>query len=45
MSNLLRKILVSKREDAKGGWRKLYNEDLHYLYSCANIRVTKLKQG
>jgi hypothetical protein len=28
---------LSKRDELKGGWRKLHNEDLHNLYSSTNI--------
>jgi hypothetical protein len=42
VSNLLGKILASKREEAKWGWRKLCNEEFHYLYSCTNIRAARM---
>jgi len=29
----LKKILGPKREEVKGGWRKLHNEELHDLCS------------
>jgi hypothetical protein len=38
-------ILLSKRDDVIGGWRKLHNEELQKLYSSANIiRVIKSKR-
>jgi len=33
----LKKILGPKREEVKGGWRKLHSEELHDLYSLPNI--------
>jgi hypothetical protein len=39
---VLRRIFGPKRDDVMGGWRKLYNEELHNLYSSPNIiRITK----
>jgi hypothetical protein len=35
---VLRKILVPKRDELTGEWRKLYNEELYALYSSPNIR-------
>jgi hypothetical protein len=29
---VLRRIFAPKRDDVTGGWRKLYNEELHNLY-------------
>jgi hypothetical protein len=34
---LLRRIFGPKRNEVTGGWRKLYNEELHTLYSSPNI--------
>jgi hypothetical protein len=34
---MLRKIFEPRRTEFTGGARKLYNEDLHYLYSSPNI--------
>jgi hypothetical protein len=34
---LLRRIFGPKRDEATGGWRKLYNEELHNLYFSPNI--------
>jgi len=34
-----------KRDEVRGEWRKLYNEELNDLYSSRNIvRVIKLKR-
>jgi hypothetical protein len=30
-NRVLRRIFGAKREAATGGWRKLHNEELHYL--------------
>jgi hypothetical protein len=30
---LLRRIFGPKRDEEKGGWRKLHKEELHNLYS------------
>jgi hypothetical protein len=35
---VLRRIFGPKRDGVTGGWRKLYNEELHNLYSPTNIR-------
>jgi hypothetical protein len=32
-TSMLRSILSPKRDKTVAGWRKLHNEDLHYLYS------------
>jgi hypothetical protein len=34
---MLRRIFGPKREDLAGGWRRLYNEELHNLYASRNI--------
>jgi hypothetical protein len=36
-NRVLRRIFVPKRDEVKGGMRKLYNEELHNLYSSWNI--------
>jgi hypothetical protein len=36
-NRVLRRIFGPKKGERKGGWRKLYNEDLHNLYSSPNI--------
>jgi hypothetical protein len=39
---VLRKIFGLKRDEVKGGWRKLHNEELHNLYcSLSIIRIIK----
>jgi hypothetical protein len=32
-NRVLRRIFGPKRDEVKGGWRKLHNEELHNLYS------------
>jgi hypothetical protein len=32
-NSLLRRIFVAKREEVTGSWRRLYNEELHNLYT------------
>jgi hypothetical protein len=34
-NGVLRRIFGSKRDQVTGEWRKLHNEELHYLYSFA----------
>jgi hypothetical protein len=36
-NRVLRRIFGPKREEVKGQWRKLHNEELHILYSSPNI--------
>jgi hypothetical protein len=33
----LKTIFIPERDEARGGWRKLHNEELHNLYSLPNI--------
>jgi hypothetical protein len=33
----LRRIFGHKRDDVRGEWRKLYNDELSHLYSSPNI--------
>jgi hypothetical protein len=33
----LRRIFGPKRDEVTGGWREVYNEELHKLYSSASI--------
>jgi hypothetical protein len=41
----LRRIFGPKRDEVTGGWRKLYNEELHSLYSSPSImRMTKSRR-
>jgi hypothetical protein len=42
---VLRRIFGPKRDEVTGVWRKLYNEELHGLYSWPNvIRTTKSRR-
>jgi hypothetical protein len=44
-SRVLRRIFGPKRDEVTGEWRKLYNEELHDLYSSPNIvRVIKSRR-
>jgi hypothetical protein len=36
-NRVLRRILGPKRDEVKGEWRKLHNEELHDLYSLPSI--------
>jgi hypothetical protein len=36
-NRVLRRILVPKRDEVTGEWRKLHNEELHNLYSFPDI--------
>jgi hypothetical protein len=38
-NRVLRRTFAPKREEVTGGWIKLYNDELHGLYSSPNIRV------
>jgi hypothetical protein len=41
-NRVLRGIFGPKRDEVTGEWRKLHNEDLHYLYFTPTIvRVIK----
>jgi hypothetical protein len=41
-NRVLRRIFGPKRDEVTGEWRKLYNEELHDLYSSPSIiRVMK----
>jgi hypothetical protein len=43
--NVLRRIFGSKRDEARGSWRKLHNEELHNLYfSPSTIRMIKSRR-
>jgi hypothetical protein len=43
-NRVLRRIFGPKRDEVTGGWRKLYNEELHGLYSSPGIvRVIKAR--
>jgi hypothetical protein len=44
-NRMLRRIFGPKRDGVTGGWRKLYNEELHNLYSSPNIiRIIKSRR-
>jgi hypothetical protein len=36
-NRVLRRIFGPKRDEVTGGWRKLYNEEFHNLYSSPSI--------
>jgi hypothetical protein len=36
-NRVLRRIFGQKMDDVTGEWKKLYNEELHILYSSSNI--------
>jgi hypothetical protein len=43
--NRVLRIFGPKRDEVPGGWRKLYNEELHNLYSPQNvIRMNKSRR-
>jgi hypothetical protein len=35
-----RGVFGPKRDEVTGGWRQLYHEDLHNMYSSPNIRMS-----
>jgi hypothetical protein len=43
-NRVLRRIFGPKRDEVVGNWRKLHNEELHNLYSPANI-IRTIKSG
>jgi hypothetical protein len=44
-NRVLRRILVPKRKEVTGEWRKLHNDELNDLYSSSNIfRVIKSRR-
>jgi hypothetical protein len=44
-NRVLRKIFQPKRDEVTGWWEKLYNEELHNLYSSpSTIRMIKLRR-
>jgi hypothetical protein len=44
-NRLLKGIFGPKRDRVTGGWRKLYNEELHNLYSSpSTIRIIKSRK-
>jgi hypothetical protein len=38
-NRVLRRIFGPKRDEVTGGWIKLYNEELHNLYSSPSIII------
>jgi len=36
-NGILRRIFGPKREEVRGGWRKLYKGEVHKLYSSLDI--------
>jgi hypothetical protein len=38
-NRVLMRIFGPKRDGVTGGWRKLYNEELHNLYSSSIITI------
>jgi hypothetical protein len=44
-NGVLRRIFGPKRDEVRGEWRELHNEELHILYSSRNIiRQTKSRR-
>ena len=44
-NRVLRRIFGTKRDEVRGEWRKLHNEELDYLYRSPNIvRVIKSRR-
>jgi hypothetical protein len=44
-NTVLRKIFGPKKDEVTGEWRRLYREELHYLYSSPSfIRVIKSRR-
>jgi hypothetical protein len=44
-NRVLRRIFGPKRDEEKGGWRKLHNEELHNLYFPPSIiRIIKSRR-
>jgi hypothetical protein len=45
-NRVLMRIFGPKRDRVTGGWRKLYNEELHNLYfSPSIIRIIKVEEN
>jgi len=43
-NRVLRTVFGCTKEEVKGGWRKVHNEEVHNLYSSPNtMRVIKLR--
>jgi hypothetical protein len=44
-NKVLRRIFTPKKDEVPGGWKKLYNEELHNLYSSPSIiRIIKSRR-
>jgi hypothetical protein len=44
-NRVLRRLMFGpKREEVVGGWRRLFNEELHNLYASSNI-IRVIKSG
>jgi hypothetical protein len=44
-NKVLRRIYGPRRDEVTGGWRKLHNEELRYLYSSPSmIRIMKSRR-
>jgi hypothetical protein len=44
-NRVFKRIFLSKRDEVRGGWRKLHNEELHDLYSSPSIiRMIKARR-
>jgi hypothetical protein len=43
LKTVLRRIFGPKRDEVTGEWRKLHNEEFHYLYSSANIIIIEAR--
>jgi hypothetical protein len=44
-NRVLKRICGPKRDEVTGCWRKLHNEELHYLYSSPNIvKITESRR-
>ena len=43
-NRVLRRIFGPKRDEVRGEWRKLHNEELNVLYSPNNVRVIKSEE-
>jgi len=41
---MLKRIFEPKLQEVIGGWRKMYDEELHNLYSSHIIRLTKTRR-
>jgi hypothetical protein len=44
-NRVLRRIFGPKRDEVRGGWRKLHNEELHnFHFSPCKIRMVKSRR-